>query len=583
MVRKLFLMVLLSLAFVGSGYAQRTSLGYDYLRMGEYESAAKYFQQQLSQNPAEANFYLGEIAFKQGDFGKAQSFYNAGIAAGDANHMNEVGLAKLQLNTNTKAGESALKSILKKDKKNADLMITIGYAYLDNKMYENAAEMVKSAQKADLNNPLIYILNGDILNEVQENPGLAAASYESAISFDDNFSLAYLKYAKVYSRVDPAFAASRLESLVQKRPDYVIAFRDLGIIYRNMGQYQKAVFVLGEYFDAGIYTFNDIAEYVYALYFANEYAQADEWLHKGLDIKPNDFILNRLRMYIASRTGDFENGITYADKFFGINPDGRTYLGEDYMEYANILGGTQRYSEAIAVYQKAIEVAADDQARIEIYNSMIKFASGMMNDHGTAADIYGMIMNLKGDAVDVVDYSILGQYFYNARNSNSEADRQVILNRRSDSDFVSRVASNGGISESSLMSDDELFVANAVKFYIDNANKAYDKVIELAPTSYLGYQYKGRIAAGLDPEMKSDQAKSNYEKVIWAVGESGDDGRQAVNAVTEAYRYLGVYSYMNNQLDNAIDYMNSLLEIDPGNKYALELIEAVNAYKKSLQ
>lgn len=584
MVKKLFLVTLFSLIMGGTGFAQRTSLGYDYLRIGEYESAATFFQQQLTQNPAEANFYLGEIAFKQGDFSKAESYYKTGLAAGDKGFMNEVGLAKLELRNNAKAGESALKAILKKDKKNVDLMITVGYAYLDNNMYDKALEMVAAAQKVSLQDPLIYILKGDVMVKTNDNPGVAAADYESAITFDDNFILGYIKYADVYARVEPAFAASRLETLIQKNPECMLAYRDLGIIYRKIGQYNKAVFVFREYFNAGIYTFNDIAEYGFALYFANQYKDAMVTINKGLEIKPEDFILNRLRMYVASRLGDYENGITYAEKFFSIPLDGRSYLTEDYVAYANILGGVGRFDEAIVQFNNAVDAAETIDAKIQTYDQFIQFATGVMRDNGLAADLFTRSLALRDqELTDVADYVLLGVYYYNAMNTKTEASRQVVLNRRSDSGFVGRVASDAGVSAESLMNNDELFVSSAVQYYANNANATFDRVIELAPTSYLGYLYRARIAMQKDEDMVRGDAKPFYEKVVWAINESGDQSNQAVNALIEAYKYLGVYYYKENQLDKSLEFFRLIQGINPDDDYAKRFIEVITNFQKSQQ
>ena len=113
---KYFLGSFLSLMISISALAQN-SPGADYLSLGELKLAKEYFQKVLRQSPAEANYYLGEIAFQEGKTAEAKSYYEQAIAGNPESALGAIGLAKLQLKSDPKGAEDQLKEIQKKNKK----------------------------------------------------------------------------------------------------------------------------------------------------------------------------------------------------------------------------------------------------------------------------------------------------------------------------------------------------------------------------------------------------------------------------------------------------------------------------------
>ena len=119
---KRFFVFSLLLTAITVAFSQ-TNIGIDYYQLGDYENAKKYLEKDIATNPAEVNFYLGEIAFKEGNMTKAEEYYKKNLAVAPGNFMGEIGLAKLLLKKDIKAAETSLNTVLRTNKKDIDVLL----------------------------------------------------------------------------------------------------------------------------------------------------------------------------------------------------------------------------------------------------------------------------------------------------------------------------------------------------------------------------------------------------------------------------------------------------------------------------
>lgn len=117
------------------------------------------------------------------------------------------------IEVNPAQASEEVKELLKgKNKKNVDLITSVGRAYLDAGKIPVALEYTEMAKKANDKDPKVFVLEGDIAL-AQKNVGQACQFYEQAIYFDPNYKEAYIKYARAYKSVSPAQAIEKLEQL----------------------------------------------------------------------------------------------------------------------------------------------------------------------------------------------------------------------------------------------------------------------------------------------------------------------------------------------------------------------------------
>lgn len=526
--------------------------GADYLSLGELKLAKEYFTQNLGQSPAESHYYLGEIAMAEGNTNEAKTQYDKGLAADPESALNAIGVAKLQLKTNTKAAEDQLKDIQKKNKKDVQIILAIAKAYLDNGMKEKAMEKIQDARKADKKSPYIYIFEGDML-AADNKPGDAAMQYDQAINFDSNCTLAYIKGAKVYEFINRPTAIDMMNKAIAIRPDYTIAYKYLAEINYRDGIYSEAVPAYKKFIEGGNYTTEDITRYAASQYFSKNVEEAKNIIIDGLKKDPNSFVLNRLLMYTYNDLKDYQPGVAVGEKFFSIPIDPtdtvRKYLVQDYTAYGKILSETGNKQGAIAQFKKAVELKPDDAA---LYKSI---ASDMANEdlYVDAAEFLKKYIELSGEAAEAMDYYSLGQYYW--------------------------YAGGNALVDTVSMSAAEARAA-AVEIF-KKADEAFAVVTERVPDSYLGYYWRARANTQLDPQTEEGLAKPYYEEAAKAIEAKGDGSNK--RQLVEAYSYLAYYYYLQFEKNkkpedkaNLKSYAEKLLETSPDNPTAISLLEYVN-------
>jgi hypothetical protein len=110
----------------------------------------------------------------------------------------------------------------------------------------------------------------------------------------------------------------------------------------------------------------------------------------------------------------------------------------------------------------------------------------------------------------------------------------------------------------------------------------------MSPSSYLGYQWRARALAALDPESTQGSAKPDYEKALEML-ELKNDPKKYSSDLIEAYRYLGYFHYLQYDAikknedaearekakNESLAYWQKVLLLDPNNDVAKQAIAAL--------
>lgn len=547
-IKYLILSSFLAFSMSFSSYAQNNP-GVNYLALGEKELAKNYFMKTIRQAPAESYYYLGEIAYSEGNYEEAKANYEKNLAANPESALSAIGLAKLELKNNPKEAESQLSAIQKKNKKNVNVILAIAQAYLDNGMQEKALDKLADARKVDKKSPYVYIFEGDML--LKENkPGEAATQYDQAAGFDPTCALAYIKSAKVYESINPQTAAETMKKATEVDPDNIIAYKYLADIYVLNGEYPKAIDAYKIFFEDGSYTVDDIRRYASAAYFNKQYDLALPLIKEGLAKDPDNFALNRFLMYCYNDLKNYEEATPAAEKFFSLTPPKDIeFIVQDYMAYGNILSEAGNKKEAINAFKKASELDAE---RIGLLKEIATICSNEdMNED--AAVFYKKYINALGEEAAATDYFQLGRYYYMA------------------SDEVKTAASDTlALSDSANVINEDVTNAKVNQLLLE-ADSAFATVTERVPDSYLGYQWRARANSSLDPETDKGLAKPYYELMISNI--LNKDTHDNNSELLEGYQYLAYYNYLNYEKSKKAEdkaqvkaYAEKILEIDPENQ-----------------
>lgn len=523
-------------------------MGADYFAVGEFDAARKIFESR-NDNPAETNYYLGEIARLQGDPVGAKNYYARGKAADPQYPLNEIGLLRLSFSCDKEAAADALNDLVKakQNKKNPLVLTVAATVFYDNGMPSEGDEMLERAETADRNSVLPHMVRGDRFFR-ENDPGAAAGQYEQALMKNPDYPVAYIRIAQIYMRNNPEIAIERLKELETRHPDYPLTQKYLAKSYFRTGQYKQAIALYEKMFTVpGQETDLDaVTGYAASLFFTEAYDRAAALIQQGLSISPDDFVLNRLRMYCDLAQKKYSDGLSAAGRFFALPRGDNEYIARDYITYGDLLFNGGRPDEAVLQYDMALKLpgVAPETIR-QIAENLSRKAPGK------AAGYYRKYIDAIGEAAQATDYYTLGQTLY----------REAVA-----------------LSQDTVSND----APERLTQCLNQADSAFTVVCDRIPESYLGPVFRARVNSLRDPEATAGLAKPFYETVLKIILGKEDPTKNRRELV-EAYRYLGYYHYVQYEAEKrpeektlAVDYCHKILELDPANDVATQLLAALD-------
>lgn len=254
----------------------------------------------------------------------------------DAEWQAEVAKLKETIQTNpAQAAEEAEHLIKGKNKKNVELLVAIGNAYLDADKLPEAQEYATLARKANGKSALASVLEGNIAMK-QKNAGLASQKYEEAIYFDPKCTEAYLKYADVYKSANASLAIEKLNQLKALEPSNTAVDKKLAEIYYLKNDFSKAAEAYANFAMGPTATEEDLVKYAFALFLNHDFEKSLEVANMGLQKNAHHAAFNRLAMYNYTDLKRFDEAIKAADIFFN-ECEKADYSYLDYMYYGHLL------------------------------------------------------------------------------------------------------------------------------------------------------------------------------------------------------------------------------------------------------
>lgn len=399
--------------------AQTHTQGIEYYKADQLNNAFELLNRNMN-NPgtdkALTYYYLGLIDMRQGKLNEAEKNFQAGLNADANNPYNYVGMGYLTLKRgDLKEAEKYFKEAEKKSKKDVSVMVDIARSYYDVNpvTYKNKYEKIlKDAKKKDLQNPDIYILEGDIFRDeayAQSDSkiyGKAAASYDSAKIYDPTSSVAYVKYADMYTNAkNPRQAITELESLMKTNPNSALGQRQLANLYYSVGEYSKAADAYGRYVKNPDHFKEDEDQYSFLLFYDEKYKDGYDYATELLAKNPDNYTAQRYQFMNAAQLENMaDQMLPLAEALWAkhqSNPKKYGFAPIDYNLISNIFKNNQMQPEALAVLNEGIEANPS-------YTNYIK----------TMANIYGELNDYEKATAAINNYIAKSQnptfadYFY---------------------------------------------------------------------------------------------------------------------------------------------------------------------------
>lgn len=430
---------------------------------------------------------------------------------------------------NLKAQQAAAKDFVKLYKKNPEALAGLGRAFLDAKDQTNALKYADMAIKAGKNKAAGYLLKGDIA-AINDDGGEAAMWYQTATQLDPQNPTGYIKYARVYQKVDAAGAEEMLRKLTTIDPSYPVDAEIAHMYYAN-NKFSKA---LENYQKVALDKMDDskLTEYALSAYFLGKSQESLIPAEYGAKRHPRSAGLNRLAFYDNTDLKNYEKALEYADALFNRS-DSAKFVGRDYLYYGHALKGAGQYEKAIEMFKKTYDM---DQTQ----NDVLKLISDSYlekenADHDKAVQYLQQYIEKSGD-VKASHFTSMAKIYRD----------------------LAEDATDAAAKEAALMKAD--------KVYADMAEKMPNNV------DFATYQ-RAHLMHQINPDVKVGKAKPFYEKYAQLMEAKAEREASENTTLAEAYNYLAVYYLQNDKTAQAKEYARKLQGIQPDNETAKAILE----------
>lgn len=538
---------ILTLCLAGAAFgafAQTHIEGEEYYKADQLDNAKDLLLRSLN-NPATdkavSDYYLGLIAYEEGKTNEAANYFNQGVAANPEYAYNYVGQGLLQLKAgNEKEAKELFKEADKHSKKDPSLQIALARAYnsVDPVRYEKEiVKLVEKARKFDMQNPDIYVFEGDQARD-KKDWGKAAGMYEMATGYDKNATAAYAKYANLYTMVNPDYAIKMLNNLLSVNPNSALGQRELANAYYNKKDYANAAAQYGKYVKNPSHFKSDENRYAFLLFYGQKYKDGYDYATKLLAEDPNNFTAQRYQFMNAAQMPEMKDRmLELAEQLYAkhkSNPTANKFAAIDYNLISNELLSAKRADEAIEVLKEGIKEMPD----YADFNKSLAFAYLDQNNLTKTADEYAVYLSKIEPGYN--DYI-----------------------QKATFDFYAGIENKADAAKAAS--------------YFESAKKNADKAKEILPDNYKPVKIYGDIAKQTAPNEAAAEkaAVADYEAAVALLEAAKDPSRYARDA-KEMYMYLGNYYINQDNVAKAKENFENVMKYDPDNT---ELRNYINGLK----
>jgi tetratricopeptide (TPR) repeat protein len=427
-----------------------------------------------------------------------------------------------------------VKELYKANKKNPEVLVGLGKAFLNVQDTANAKKFADYALQKDGKYAPAFMLKGDVAVSM-DDAGTAAENYQQAKYFDPKNPDAYYKYAMILRGRSPEEAVKNLEELRTQRPDYPVD-QLCGRIYYIAQKYESAENYYNKVSDLSKMSEEDITYYAMTEWLLGKRDRSIEICKAGLSRDPRRSGWNRIAFYNYTDLKDVDNALLYADRLFNQS-DSAHFISEDYVYYGTALQQAKKWDDAITAFNQAIDMNKDNAKQQAIIDKNL-------------SDVYLQ----KGDFDNAVVYF----------------EKSVAGKETPSMDDFDNLAS---IYTEIASKKTDVGDAAGAKKALQQADEVYGKMMNAYPKYANWCNYKrAQINANLDPDSKQGLAKPYYEALVSALETKADRTANDNAMLGQSYFYLMVYAY-NVKQDKATakDYANKLLQIDPSNEVAKQV------------
>jgi len=471
-------------------------------------------------------YYLGVLQLKANMRHEALQTFDKGLVADPKDALNLAGKGHLSMleNNAAKAKLDFDKALSMTKSKNVEVMQAVARGYLvDPKKANETVTLLNLAKSRDDHNAETMMLLGDAYLQLNDG-GKAVSAYEMAATLDQKNAFAHYKVGRVYLRSRNFEAAQEsFARAIQIDPNFTLAYKEQGELFYQTGKGKEAVAAYEKFLSLTESPEKYQSKLAFYYLMAKDFTKANS-IFKQLVAKDstNAMILKYYAVSQYQSRDSIGAQATFEQYFAKQKPE--LIEAADYNYYGKTLVAQDKDSLAMLAFQKSVSME-DKQPNI----------------HETMAQTY-FAMKKYPEAVE--SYRKLFQY----RKPGSQ----------------------------------DLFNLGRAQYYAEDylkADSTFSALSVLQPTMTVVDMWAARSKASQDSTSENGLAKPYYEKLVQKITAAPTKGKNDNVMLTEAYLYLGYYSYLKGQNSTAKEYYQKVLAIDPANEKAKVAINALTAPK----
>ncbi len=564
--KHLMLAMAAGFALNASAQTQGYMDGIEYFKADQFDNAREILSRTIDApetDRATALYYLGAVALQDGDNKTAAENFTEGINLNPKNGLNYVGLGSMLLkNGDAKGAAEQFKLALKAQKK-ASVMVAIARAYYQADPVAYAKEYEKymnDAYSKDKKNTDYYIMRGDKLRdeaiaegESSQKIGEAASEYTQAIYWNSNTPEAYVKYSKVFAKINPQYAIEKLQELLTIAPNSAMAQRELAERYYDNDQWTRAAQQYAEYIKNPNHFVQDEERYAVLLYFGEKYQESLDLAKSILAKQPNSVQMKRILFLDLDKLGQTEAAKAAAEEFFAM-PDVR-FTANDYSSYAGILNELEEYDGEVEAWKKAVATNPDKV-------DLLKNLSTAYSQAGSRA------LKSQKAATDEISSAAFQEEAHQAYINSLNAYKQYIdAGTYSTQDLVDLGSRYQNVAATAEAGSEEKAEA------INGAIAAIDQVIARVPENFIPYRNKARMLLVKNDNQPSEESAATYTKMLELLDLDPQNRTDRADTYREGFAQIASYYLSIKDVDGAKTWYLKMLELDPENQALRDYIE----------
>lgn len=505
-------------------------------------------------------YLLGKIYLDEQQQDSAAIIFNAmNINIEEQRLLKLAGISRIDLKSVSKAEinlrlSRELKAI--NSSKSALVKLEAAYVFAQVNESEKASDLIEQACNLKPVTAETFVSAGDVYAHLsivlKDNSlyGKACGRYEQALLLNKNYLPATTALAKAYMNSRNYFEAKqKLTDALAIDSTWLPALQLMGELQYTLGNYRLASKYYGDYIQRINPGKAQLQKYAYILYFNQEYSKAKKLIQALLKEDSENCVLLRLLAYTSCELKEPDEGLQAMEKFMKIKQSGDSLslISSDFEYYGSLL--SMKSLDSIAVIQFNIALQYDS-TRLSVYESLAKLYE-KQKDYQGAIRAYTVLTLKNPECNSTV-------WFSRGRNCLLLAETQVLA-----ADQVNR------------------------NHVLDAAVSSFSKVSEISPNSHLGFLWKGRALAALDPETTIGLAEESYRSAI-SILEAKGAPEKYKSELIEAYSYMGYLYYLkfeqaikgNHDAASSIrleslEFWNKILAIDKSNQAAVQAVKAL--------